>query len=54
MSGQVSSVAAKLGQQVTVGQTLAQLNTTSLNNALKLGPVGRGDGTGEAGQRPDQ
>jgi multidrug efflux pump subunit AcrA (membrane-fusion protein) len=34
MSGQVSSVAAKLGQQVTVGQTLAQLNTTSLNNAV--------------------
>jgi HlyD family secretion protein len=34
MSGQVSSVSAKLGQQVTVGQTLARLNTTSLNNAV--------------------
>jgi HlyD family secretion protein len=34
MSGQVASVNAKLGQQVTVGQSLAQLNTTSLNNAV--------------------
>ncbi|HEX5401818.1 MAG TPA: HlyD family efflux transporter periplasmic adaptor subunit [Pseudonocardiaceae bacterium] len=34
MSGQVASVAAELGQQVAVGQTLAQLNTTSLNSTV--------------------
>ncbi len=33
-AGQVSSVAVTLGQHVTVGQRLAQLNTTSLNNAV--------------------
>lgn len=34
VSGQVSTVSATVGQQVTVGQTLAQLNTTSLNNTV--------------------
>jgi HlyD family secretion protein len=34
MSGQVQSVSVQLGQQVTVGQTLAQLNTTSLNQTV--------------------
>jgi HlyD family secretion protein len=33
-SGQVSSVAVTVGQHVTVGQQLAQLNTTSLNDAV--------------------
>ncbi len=34
VSGQVASVTASVGQQVGVGQTLAQLNTTSLNNTV--------------------
>lgn len=34
MTGLVSSVAAQVGQHVAVGQTLAQLNTTSLDNAV--------------------
>lgn len=34
MSGEVSSVGVTVGQQVTVGQTLAQLNTTNLSNTV--------------------
>jgi HlyD family secretion protein len=34
VSGQVSSVTAAVGQQVGVGQTLAQLNTTSLSSQV--------------------
>jgi multidrug efflux pump subunit AcrA (membrane-fusion protein) len=34
MSGQVASVGVTVGQQVTVGETLAQLNTTSLASTV--------------------
>jgi HlyD family secretion protein len=39
-SGQVSSVAVTVGAHVTVGQQLARLNTTSLNNAVSADQAG--------------